>query len=125
MARYGVAGLDRAAAHIKALPTAGKGAVLAAHATPEGHWKFVNREGEVFTAGTPDELARAVPTLLPDAGNGKLAIYLTEDTVFGERARIKDLPKGAALHVVVGRDSYPLVRAPTPAVHFSPRCAPT
>ena len=110
VARYGVAGLDRAAAHIKALPSAGKGAVLAAHATPEGHWKFVNREGEVFTAGTPDELTRAVPTLLPDAGNGKLAIYLTEDTVFGERARIKDLPDGAALHVVVGRDSYPLAR---------------
>ncbi len=111
-ARYGVGGLDRAAAHVKALPSAAKGAVLAAHATPEGHWKFVNREGEIFTAGTPDELKRAVPTLLPDApGDAKLALYLTEDTVFRERALLKDLPEGAALHVVVGRDSYPLVRA--------------
>ncbi|HEY7669471.1 MAG TPA: hypothetical protein VH852_02435 [Hyphomicrobium sp.] len=110
--RYGVAGLDRAAAHIKALPVATKGAALAAHVTPEGHWKFVNREGEVFTAGTPDELTRAVPTLLPDAPSGqRLALYLTEDTVFGERALLKDLPEGAALHVVVGRDSYPLRRA--------------
>jgi len=111
-ARYGIGGLDRAAAHIKVLPRGGKGAVLAAHATPEGHWKFVNREGEIFTAGTPDELQRAVPTLLPDAPkDAKLALYLTEDTVFGERALFKDLPEGAALHVVVGRDSYPLVRA--------------
>ena len=110
-AKYGVGGLDRAAAHVKALPSATKGAVLAAHATPEGHWKFVNRDGEVFTAGTPDELSRAVPTLLPDApSDAKLALYLTEDTVFGERALLKDLPEGAALHVVVGRDSYPLAR---------------
>jgi len=110
-ARYGISGLDRTAAYVKALPSASKGAVLAAHATPEGHWKFVNREGEVFTAGTPDELRRAVPTLLPDApSDAKLALYLTEDTVFGERAFLKDLPEGAALHVVVGRDSYPLVR---------------
>jgi len=109
--RYGVGALDQAAAHIKALPTAGKGAVLAAHATPEGHWKFVNREGEVFTAGTPDELSRAVPTLAPQVANGgKLALYLTENTVFKERALLKDLPEGAALHMVVGRDSYPLVR---------------
>ncbi len=111
-ARYGISGLDRAAAHIKALPAATKDAVLAAHATPEGHWKFVNREGDVFTAGTPDELTRAVPTLLPDApSDAKLALYLSEDTVFDERALLKDLPEGAALHVVVGRDSYPLVRA--------------
>jgi hypothetical protein len=111
VARLGIASLDRAAAHIKALPTVTKGAALAAHATPEGHWKFVNREGEVFTAGTPDELQRAVPTLLPDAPRDtKLALYLTEDTVFDERALLKDLPEGAALHVVVGNDSYPLVR---------------
>ncbi len=110
-AKYGVGELDRAAAHVKALPSAAKGAALAAHATPEGHWKFVNREGEIFTAGTPDELKRAVPTLLPNAAtDSKLAIYLTEDTVFGERALLKDLPEGASLHVVVGRDSYRLVR---------------
>jgi len=112
-ARYGVGGLDRAAAHIKALPAAAKGATLAAHATPEGHWKFVNRQGDVFTAGTPDELQRAVPTLLPGAGaDAKLTIYLTEDTVFGERALLKDLPESAALRVVVGKDSYALVSGP-------------
>jgi hypothetical protein len=109
-ARYGVGGLDRAAAHIKALPASAKGAALAAHATPEGHWKFVNREGEVFTAGTPAELERAIPTLLPDASpDGRLTIYLTEDTVFGERAFLQDLPERAALRIVAGGDSYPLV----------------
>ena len=110
-ARSGVAVLDRAAAHIMALPPTAKGATLAAHATPEGHWKFVNRNGDVFTAGTPDELKRVVPTLLPEkASDTKLTIYLTEDTVFGERAILKALPGDATLHVMVGRDSFPLVR---------------
>ena len=109
--RSGVAVLDRAAAHIKALPPTAKGATLAAHATPEGHWKFVNRNGDVFTAGTPDEFKRVVPTLLPEkASDTKLTIYLTEDTVFGERAILKALPGEATLHVIVGRDSFPLVR---------------
>lgn len=111
-ARHGASGLDRAAAHIKALPQTAKGAALAAHATPEGHWRFVNRDGEVFTAGTPDELKRAVPTLLPGAaGDAKLTIYLSEDTVFGERALLKNLPEGAALRIIAGKHSYPLVRS--------------
>jgi hypothetical protein len=112
-ARHGAGALDSAAAHVKALPApTGKAAALAAHATPEGHWKFVNREGEVFTAGTADELKRAVPTLLPDAADdAKLTLYLSEDTVFGERAFLKDLPDGAALRVVAAKESYPLVRS--------------
>ena len=65
--KLGIVDLERAAAHIRTLPAGAKGAVLAAHATPEGHWKFVNRDGDVFTAGTPEELQRVVPTLLPDA----------------------------------------------------------
>lgn len=109
--RFEAIGLERAAAYIERLPATAKGAVLAAHATPEGHWKFVNREGEVFTAGTPEELKRAIPTLLPEAASdGKLAIYLDEDTVFGDRALLKDLPEGASLFVVAGKEGYPLVR---------------
>lgn len=109
-ARHGLSSLDRAAMHLKALPKASSGAALAAHATPEGHWKFVNREGEVFTAGTPDELTRAVPTLLPDAAtDAKLTLYLSEGTVFKQRDLMKDLPEGATLRIVVGKDSYPLV----------------
>ncbi len=109
-ARFGAGGLERAAAYVEALPATAKGSALAAHATPEGHWKFANRDGEVFTAGTPDELKRAVPTLLPDAGDNRLSIYLSEDTVFGDRALLRDLPENSALYVVAGKDSYPLVR---------------
>jgi hypothetical protein len=106
----GAAGFDGAAALVKTLPSGPKAAALAAHATPEGHWKFVNRDGEVFTAATPEELKRAVPILLPEASPGSsLSLYLSEETVFGERALLKDLPSGASLRIVAGRDSYPLV----------------
>lgn len=107
--RIGVVELERAAAHIKSLPP-GSGAALAAHATPEGHWKFVNRDGDVFTAGTPEELQRAIPTLLPNTTPGsKLGIYLSEDTLFGDRALLKDLPSAGTLYVVAGKESYPLI----------------
>jgi hypothetical protein len=110
-ARVEAVGLGRAAAFIERLPPSATGSALAAHLTPEGHWKFVNRNGEVFTAGTPEELKRAVPTLLPEAASdAKLAVYLDEDTVFGDRAALRDLPEGSSLYVVAGKDSYPLVR---------------
>lgn len=113
VASHGIAALDRAALYVKTLPPGKAGpATLAAHATQEGHWKFVNRSGEVFTAGTPEELARAIPTLAPDVALGKSrpALYLSESTVFEQRALLKDLPKNADLHVVVGNDGFPLVR---------------
>ncbi|HLB06505.1 MAG TPA: hypothetical protein VJN41_02330 [Alphaproteobacteria bacterium] len=109
--KLGLGALDSAAGYIGKLPAAADGVPLAAHATSEGHWKFVNREGEVFTAGTPDEMRRAVPTLAPGAADGRsrLALYLSEDTVFGRRPLLKDLPKDADLHVVIGNDSYRLL----------------
>lgn len=109
----GMGALERSAAHVKALPPAPKGqAALAAHATPEGHWTFVNKAGETFTAGTPDEMKRVAATLVPEAAGpeGKLVLYLSEDSAFTWRQHMKDLPKGAELHVVVGRDGYRLVR---------------
>jgi hypothetical protein len=108
--KIGVVELERGVALIRTLPAGAKGSVLAAHATPEGHWKFVNRDGDVFTAGTPEELQRVVPTLLPDAApGGSLGIYLSEDTLFADRALLKDLPSGAKLYIVAGADSYPLL----------------
>ncbi|MBI1649768.1 hypothetical protein [Hyphomicrobium sulfonivorans] len=115
-ARLGIADLERAGAHIRTLPIEARAGALAAHATPEGHWKFVNRDGEVFTAGTSDELARAVPTLLPQArGSAPLNIYLSEDTVFANRAALKDLPSGSKLHLVTRHESYPLKDVKTAA----------
>jgi hypothetical protein len=105
-------GFSRAAAVLQGLPADTKAAAsLAAHATPEGHWKFANRDGDVFTAGSPEELARAVPVLLPEAGSGtSLNLYLSEASVFRDRKLLADLPSGANLHIVAGKSSYPLVR---------------
>ena len=101
--------VGKAAKHLGDLADAPKGA-LAAHATPEGHWKFVNREGETFTAGTADELKRVVASLAPNAGNSKLTLYLSEDSVFANRQHLDKLPKDADLHVVTDHGSYPVTR---------------
>jgi len=106
--------IDRALTHLKALPEPPPGmAHLAAHAGSEGHWTFVNRQGETFTVGTPDEMARVVPVLAPEAADPKsrLSLLLTADTVFYRLALLKDLPKGALLSIVAGARSFPLVRS--------------
>ena len=102
--------VGKAAKHLGDLADAPKGA-LAAHATPEGHWTFVNREGQTFTAGTADELKRVGTSLAPDAGDGKLTLYLSEDSVFANRQHLDKLPNDADLHVVTGHGAYPLTRA--------------
>ena len=100
----------KAARHLGDLTDAPKGA-LAAHATPEGHWTFVNRDGQTFTAGTADELKRVVPSLAPDAGDTKLTLYLSEDSVFANKQHIDKLPKDADLHLVTDQGAYPVTRA--------------
>jgi hypothetical protein len=109
--KLGHGALDNAALHVRSLPPGG-GVSLAAHATPEGHWRFVNRQGEVYTAGTPDELKRVVAALAPEATGeaARLSLHLSEATVFAQRAMIRELPADARLHVVIGKSSYPLHR---------------
>ncbi|MFZ1103923.1 MAG: hypothetical protein WAN86_13950 [Hyphomicrobiaceae bacterium] len=86
--------------------------VLAAQGTPEGHWRFVNKSGEMFTVGTPDEMKRVVTVLYPEAKAGtRLALYLTEDTVLGKGVRFRALPAGAERHIVVGEKSHRLLPA--------------
>jgi hypothetical protein len=111
-AKLGLGALDNAAAHVKALPAmAADRPALAAQATQEGHWRFVNRAGETFTAGTPEEMKRVASVLLPDAkADAKLALYVTEDTILLNRAALKELPAGTELNVVVGRESYRVLR---------------
>jgi hypothetical protein len=102
----------KAAEHLKALKAAPKGA-LAAHATPDGHWQFVNRDGQVFTAGTPDELKRVLPALAPDAiasGENKMSLYLSEDSIFQNHSALDQLPKDTDLHVVTSSGAHPVVR---------------
>ncbi len=109
---HGLGAFDDAALHVRSLPApSGGGVALAAHATPEGHWKFVNKAGEVYTAGTPDEMTRVMAALAPEAGaDRRLALFLSDETVFGQRALLKELPADATLNVVVGKSSYPLLR---------------
>ena len=103
--------LDRVAAHIKTLPLRTDATVLAAEATPEGHWRFVNKAGETITAGTPEELRRVASLLVPDAkAEARLHLYLTEDTIFARRTALKDLPRGSELHLFVAEESYRILR---------------
>jgi hypothetical protein len=103
--------LERATAQLRAAtPDAGTVA-LAAEATPDGHWRFVNRSGEVFTAGTPEEMRRVTRVLEPKAkANARLVLYLTRPTLFVHRSALKALPPSADLYAVSDSGAYRLVR---------------
>jgi hypothetical protein len=98
--------LERVTQYLRSVKTGGS-AALAAQATPEGHWIFVNRVGETMTAATPQELARVAAVLLPEAkADVKLTLYVTEDSVFEYRAALKDLPQASEIFLVAGGESY-------------------
>lgn len=100
--------LPRAVALLKASPA--DGVALAAEATPEGHWRFVNRAGETLTAGTPEEMQRVASILLPDAKpDARLTLYLTQDTLLERRAALKDLPKGIQLLFTARDAAFPVL----------------
>lgn len=101
--------LDTATALLKGLPDSPGTAVVAAHVGPEGHWHFANKAGDTYTAGNAGELGRMTQAMAPESSGGKLALYLTPDTIFAQRALLKDLPKGADLFIVAGDKSYRLV----------------
>ncbi len=106
--------LAGAAIALKAMPPPAAGTVqLAAHAGAEGHWTFINRHDEAFTVGTPEEMQRVVAALAPDGQTArpKLVLLLTSDTVFERRSLLDELPPGAELQVVVGRQSFAVIRA--------------
>lgn len=85
---------------------------LAAHAGAEGHWTFLNRRGDTFTVGTPDEMRRVVAALAPDADpKSVLTVHLSAETVFERAMLLKELPVGSRLSLVSGADTFPLIRA--------------
>jgi len=110
--RVGIAAMEDAAGLVMRLPKHADGDLpLAAHATPEGHWTFTNREGAAFTAATPDEMAQVAKALAPEAPEGTgLSLYISEESIFLRPAALNDLPAGGRLNVVVGKSSYELVR---------------
>lgn len=117
--KHGIGSLDNAAGALRKLPDGDAATALAVHATPEGHWVFVNKKGDQFTAGTPDELTRAPGALLGASHEGEpLSLYLTEDTVFKRADRLKDLPENANLSIVAGKKAYRLVPRPEHAIGF-------
>src|SRR5262245_41456487 len=65
LARSMSGALENAARLVRAQPPSSDALAIAAEATPEGHWRFVSRAGEVFTAGTAEEMKRAAPLLYP------------------------------------------------------------
>jgi hypothetical protein len=111
VARSGTTLIENAAASLKTLPADVKAPALAAHVGSEGHWTFVNRAGERFTAAGHEELKRAAAMLAPEAAaDSTLLLVLTEDVAFKYRAALKDLPKSATLRIAVGPESYPMIR---------------
>ena len=113
LSRVGHGALGPSFKVIKKLPERRDKLVLGAHATPEGHWTFVNQKGDVYTAGTPSELARLETAIAPEGlvRGHKLAFYITEETVFERGALLKDLPPYAELHVISGETGYRLLRS--------------
>jgi hypothetical protein len=105
--------LGKAVAYLETLRGAPNG-TLAAHATPEGHWQFANRAGEIFTVGTADEMRRVLSALAPDAaasGERKLTLYLSEDSLFANRGALDQIPRDADLHIVTDDGAYPVTRS--------------
>ncbi len=101
--------LGHALSHVKALPERPDMQALAAEAGHEGHWRFVNAKGETFTAANADELARVRESLLPGT-TGKLALYLTPDTIFAQRALLRDLPEGAEIFIATRSGTHRVLR---------------
>ncbi|MDX2288985.1 MAG: hypothetical protein NW217_09215 [Hyphomicrobiaceae bacterium] len=104
LGRAGLHHLDDAVSALVRLPERPGVIALAAHATPEGHWQFVNKSGDVFTAASTDEMARIGQMLAPEAvatsqGSPKLALVLSEETVFRQASQLGDLPGDATLHL--------------------------
>ena len=121
----GLYALEDAAGLLARLPDLPKQAALAAHVSPEGHWTFLNKQGDTFTAAYPHEMERLNAALVPDMpGDGKLVLYLSEESAFAEAQALKSLPANAELNVVIGSDSYALVRGVEGAAALQARVRP-
>jgi hypothetical protein len=103
-------GLELAAEQARRLVVPAGTAVLAADASPEGHWTFVNGKGERFTAATKEEMARMPGVLAPEAkeAGGRLILVVTEASVFGSGDALSMLPRDAGLRLSTATGLYPM-----------------
>ena len=108
-ARKGAGQLDEAAANLKRLPKVASAGAVAASVSGEGHWTFITKTGQRFTAATDAEMARVGPFMFPDGvGPAGLNIYVTKDSVFKYPESLTKLPKGSKLWLSDGKKSYQL-----------------
>ena len=111
-AKLGPAALDHAAAHVKALPVKADGAALAAQATQEGHWRFVNQAGETLHrrhAGR-DEARRLGAAARGQGRREALALRHRGHRSSTTARRSRTCPRARELFVVVGDESYRILR---------------
>jgi hypothetical protein len=103
---------DDLAAVVETIQSRADGSALAAEATAEGHWRFVNRSGETFTAGSAEEIGRGIDILVPGEPEIRrgIELSLTAESVLARAALVKDLPQNLKLSVVVNGTTYPIVR---------------
>ncbi|KAB2846877.1 MAG: hypothetical protein F9K44_14555 [Hyphomicrobiaceae bacterium] len=108
--------IEAALAILKRLPETERSRALLAHLIAEGHWRFLNAKGEVVTASNREEVKRAIATLLPEAGFeggrnlSQLALFLTDETAVSAGAKLAELPREAALLVIVASAAYAVDR---------------
>ncbi len=98
---------------------------LAATVAPDGHWTFVNKAGERFTAANPNEMKRVVSVLAPEAKPGTWpTLVLAEDIIFRKLDALRSLPPEAALQMSFSAAPAPLKldrRADTFSVQLRPK----
>ena len=86
-AKLGVGGLDRAAAHVKALPVRPRALHLLRMRRPKATGSSSTATARSSPPGRRPSCSAPCRRCCPGArGDSKLAIYLSEDTVFGDRA---------------------------------------
>ena len=106
-----LAAIDEAGAHLKTLPAARRSRAVAVELSDEGHWRLRNAEGEMFTAATPDELKRGLRVLTPLSEEAaKQILLLSGNTLFKDRAKLKELPADAELTALIESRVYGLHR---------------
>ena len=122
-ARAQTDGLARATEQTSRLVVPDGTVALAASASQEGHWTFVNTKGERFTAATPEEMKRMRGVLAPAAKDAetRLVLVLAEDTVFSHSSALAALPRPAALRLSTALGVYPLLDGPPRVVQASPK----
>ncbi|MEM8975380.1 MAG: hypothetical protein AAGD43_25235 [Pseudomonadota bacterium] len=108
-ARKGAGQLDEAASQLKNLPKVARAGAVAASVSGEGHWTFINKAGQRFTAANDAEMGRLSSFLFPEGvGPAGLNIYVTRDSVFKYREALEQLPKRSKVWLSDGKRAYQL-----------------